>query len=123
VVGGAKVSTKLDLLGNLIEKVDMLVIGGGMANTFLAAKGVDVGKSLCEHDLADTAKRHPRPRPPGRAARSSCPPTWCGRAIRRERRQRPRPSPSTAVPADTMILDAGPQSVARVKTPSTGRRR
>ena len=55
VVGGAKVSTKLDLLGNLVRKVDTLVIGGGMANTFLAAKGFDVGKSLAEHDLADTA--------------------------------------------------------------------
>jgi len=56
IVGGAKVSTKLDLLSNLIEKVDALVIGGGMANTFLAAQGYDVGKSLCEHDLADTAR-------------------------------------------------------------------
>jgi phosphoglycerate kinase len=56
IVGGAKVSTKIDLLQNLVKKVDALVIGGGMANTFLAAKGVDVGKSLCEHDLADTAK-------------------------------------------------------------------
>ena len=55
VVGGAKVSTKLDLLKNLVRKVDALVIGGGMANTFLAAQGHDVGKSLCEHDLADTA--------------------------------------------------------------------
>ncbi|WP_310618871.1 phosphoglycerate kinase [Flexibacterium corallicola] len=57
VVGGAKVSSKIDLLENLVSKVDILVIGGGMANTFLAAKGVNVGKSLCEHDLADTAKR------------------------------------------------------------------
>ena len=56
VVGGAKVSTKLDVLTNLVEKVDHLIIGGGMANTFLAARGVDVGKSLCEHDLADTAR-------------------------------------------------------------------
>ena len=56
VVGGAKVSTKLDVLTNLVKKVDHLIIGGGMANTFLAAKGVDVGKSLCEHDLADTAR-------------------------------------------------------------------
>ena len=56
IVGGAKVSTKLDLLSNLIEKVDALVIGGGMANTFLAAKGYDVGKSLCEHELASTAR-------------------------------------------------------------------
>lgn len=57
IVGGAKVSTKIDLLENLVSKVDGLVIGGGMANTFLAAQGKDVGKSLCEHDLADTAKR------------------------------------------------------------------
>jgi phosphoglycerate kinase len=55
VVGGAKVSTKLDVLKYLVEKVDHLIIGGGMANTFLAARGIDVGKSLCEHDLVDTA--------------------------------------------------------------------
>ena len=54
VVGGAKVSTKLDVLTNLVGKVDHLIIGGGMANTFLAARGVDVGKSLCEHDLLET---------------------------------------------------------------------
>ncbi|MCP2016684.1 MAG: phosphoglycerate kinase [Erythrobacter sp.] len=57
VVGGAKVSTKLDVLTNLVGKVQHLIIGGGMANTFLAAKGVDVGKSLCEHELTDTANR------------------------------------------------------------------
>ena len=56
VVGGAKVSSKIDLLKNLVTKVDRLAIGGGMANTFLAAQGIDVGKSLCEHDLADTAR-------------------------------------------------------------------
>src|SRR5207248_3973658 len=56
IVGGAKVSTKLDLLGNLIAKVDVLIIGGGMANTFLAAQGRNVGKSLAEHDLAPTAR-------------------------------------------------------------------
>ena len=55
VVGGAKVSTKLDVLKHLVDKVDHLIIGGGMANTFLAARGIDVGKSLCEHDLRDTA--------------------------------------------------------------------
>ena len=55
IVGGAKVSTKIDLLKNLVKKVDALVIGGGMANTFLAARGINVGKSLCEHDLASTA--------------------------------------------------------------------
>ena len=55
LVGGAKVSTKLDVLNNLVKQVDHLIIGGGMANTFLAARGVHVGKSLCEHDLADQA--------------------------------------------------------------------
>jgi phosphoglycerate kinase len=55
VVGGAKVSTKLDVLKHLVSKVDHLIIGGGMANTFLAARGIDVGKSLCEHDLTGTA--------------------------------------------------------------------
>jgi phosphoglycerate kinase len=56
IVGGSKVSTKLDLLNNLVTKLDRLAIGGGMANTFLAAQGVDVGASLCEHDLGDTAR-------------------------------------------------------------------
>ena len=56
VVGGAKVSTKLDLLGNLVNRVDYLIIGGGMANTFLFAQGVQVGKSLCEKELANTAR-------------------------------------------------------------------
>src|SRR4051794_6343849 len=56
VVGGAKISTKLELIGNLMKKVDILVIGGGMANTFLAAGGKEVGKSLCEKDLLDTAR-------------------------------------------------------------------
>ena len=56
VVGGAKVSTKLDLLGNLLDKADALMIGGGMANTFLNALGVDVGKSLCEAEMAGTAR-------------------------------------------------------------------
>ncbi len=56
IVGGAKVSTKLALLNNLVAKLDRLAIGGGMANTFLAAQGIDVGGSLCEHDLGDTAR-------------------------------------------------------------------
>lgn len=56
IVGGAKISTKISLLGNLVKKVDALVIGGGMANTFLAAQGYKVGKSLCEHELFDTAR-------------------------------------------------------------------
>ena len=71
IVGGAKVSTKLDLLGNLIDKVNMLIIGGGMANTFLAAQGKAVGKSLCEHELAGTA-REILAKAQGQAARSCC---------------------------------------------------
>lgn len=57
VVGGAKISTKLDVLQQMVRKVQHLIIGGGMANTFLAARGMDVGKSLCEHDLSTTANR------------------------------------------------------------------
>ncbi|MDP3675911.1 MAG: phosphoglycerate kinase [Novosphingobium sp.] len=57
VVGGAKVSSKLEVLKHLVGRVDHLIIGGGMANTFLAARGIDVGKSLCEHDLAETAEQ------------------------------------------------------------------
>jgi len=56
VIGGAKISSKLDLIGNLCRKVDVLIIGGAMANTFFAAQGYNVGKSLCEHDLLDTAR-------------------------------------------------------------------
>src|SRR5215213_7524406 len=56
VIGGAKVSSKLDVLGHVLDRVDVLVIGGGMANTFLNAQGTNVGKSLCEHDLAATAR-------------------------------------------------------------------
>ena len=56
IVGGAKISTKLGLLGNLVERTDLLAIGGGMANTFLNALGVDIGTSLCEHDMAETAR-------------------------------------------------------------------
>jgi len=56
VIGGAKISSKLDLIGNLCSKVDVLVIGGAMANTFLAAQGFSVGKSLCEYDLLDVAR-------------------------------------------------------------------
>ena len=57
VVGGAKVSSKLDVLTHLVTQVDHLIIGGGMANTFLAARGVAVGKSLCEHELAPTCEQ------------------------------------------------------------------
>lgn len=113
VVGGAKVSTKLDLLGNLIDKVDMLVIGGGMANTFLAAQGVDVGKSLCEHDLADTAREIT-----AKANACGCEillPTDV--VIAREFKEGAASEVvgTDQVPADAMILDAGPKTVARIE--------
>lgn len=113
VVGGAKVSTKLDLLGNLIDKVDMLVIGGGMANTFLAAQGVDVGKSLCEHDLADTAREIT-----AKANACGCEillPTDV--VIAREFKEGAASEVvgTDEVPADAMILDAGPETVARIE--------
>jgi phosphoglycerate kinase len=112
VVGGAKVSTKLDLLGNLVGKVDHLVIGGGMANTFLAAQGVDVGKSLCEHDLADTARDIL-----AKAADAGCE-IILPRDIVVAREFKAGADNETvapeACPADAMILDAGPATVAYI---------
>jgi phosphoglycerate kinase len=79
VVGGAKVSSKLDVLKHLVTQVDHLVIGGGMANTFLAARGVNVGKSLCEHDLTGTAEAI-MDAADASAARSTClTRLWCRR--------------------------------------------
>lgn len=112
VVGGAKVSTKLDLLSNLVEKVDMLVIGGGMANTFLAAQGVDVGKSLCEHDLAETAREIA-----AKAAETGCE-LLLPRDVVVAREFKAGADAETVkaedCPADAMILDAGPDSVAHI---------
>src|SRR5271155_2144280 len=96
IVGGAKVSTKLDLLGNLVAKVDVLIIGGGMANTFLAAQGGAVGMSLCEHDLAETARRILLV---AKAFKAGAP----SRAVAID-----------AVEADDMILDIGPRTVEHV---------
>ncbi|WP_417277838.1 phosphoglycerate kinase [Celeribacter sp.] len=112
VVGGAKVSTKLDLLGNLVRKVDYLVIGGGMANTFLAAEGVDVGKSLCEHDLADTAREIIK-----KADEAGCEIVLpVDVVIAREFKAHAENEvvPVTECPADAMIFDAGPKSVERI---------
>ena len=113
VVGGAKVSTKLDLLGNLVGKVDHLVIGGGMANTFLAAQGIDVGKSLCEHDLADTAREIL-----GKAEAAGCE-IILPRDIVVAREFKAGADNETvapdACPADAMILDAGPLTVAYIE--------
>ena len=112
VVGGAKVSTKLDLLGNLVSKVDHLVIGGGMANTFLAAQGINVGKSLCEHDLADTARDILK-----KAEAAGCE-VILPRDIVVAREFKANAASETlapdACPADAMILDAGPATVAYI---------
>lgn len=113
VIGGAKVSTKLDLLGNLIPKVDQIIIGGGMANTFLAADGYDVGKSLCEHDLADTAREIVE-----RAKASGCElilPVDVVTATEFKAGAASQTVGIDEVSGAAMILDAGPESVARIK--------
>lgn len=110
VVGGAKVSTKLAVLGNLIEKVDALVIGGGMANTFLHALGTDVGASLCEADLADTARGVM-----AKADAAGCEivlPSDVVIAAKLEAGASCETVPVAAVPRDKMILDIGPDSAA-----------
>ncbi len=112
IVGGAKVSSKLDLLQNLMTKVDMLVIGGGMANTFLAAKGKDVGKSLCEHDLAETA-RHIM----DTAAENECDIILPVDAVVAREFKANADNETVSVddiPSDAMMLDVGPDTVALI---------
>lgn len=114
VVGGAKVSTKLDLLGNLVTKVDHLVIGGGMANTFLVAKGVEVGKSLAERDMAETARAIL-----AKAAAGNCTihlPVDIVVAREFKAGAACETVPVNACPVDAMILDAGPATVAEIGT-------
>ncbi|HTZ78383.1 MAG TPA: phosphoglycerate kinase [Stellaceae bacterium] len=110
LVGGAKVSTKLDLLGFIVKKVDVLAIGGAMANTLLFAEGVEVGKSLCEREMAETA----------RGILAAAKAAGCtlmlpvDAVVAREFKANP-PIETVAidgVPADAMILDIGPKTVA-----------
>lgn len=113
VVGGAKISTKLDVLGNLIPKVDQLIIGGAMANTFLHAKGVAVGKSLCEHDMADSARAIM-----AQAEKGGCEIVLPTDAVVAGEFAEGAASDTVsvnAVPADKMILDVGPDSIADLK--------
>ncbi|MGC6471540.1 MAG: phosphoglycerate kinase [Parvibaculales bacterium] len=113
VVGGAKVSTKLALLSNLVEKVDKLVIGGGMANTFLAAQGHAVGRSLCEDTMLETARQIL-----GKAAGEQCEiilPSDVVMAADFGPCDDPTEANVDEVPDDMMILDAGPQAVAGIK--------
>ena len=112
IVGGAKVSTKLDLLENLVAKVDALVIGGGMANTFLHAQGVKTGKSLAEKDLAPTALRIME-----KAEIANCAIILPVDAVVAYHFEANAPSQAyglDAIPPDAMILDVGPQSIARI---------
>jgi phosphoglycerate kinase len=112
LVGGAKVSTKLDLLQNLIGKVDELAIGGAMANTLLFAQGIEVGRSLCERDMVEAARRllrlagerHCRVILPEDAVVAAAPaPGAAARTV-----------PVGGVPADMMILDIGGETAARI---------
>ncbi|WP_300391735.1 phosphoglycerate kinase [Henriciella sp.] len=112
VVGGAKVSTKIDLLKNLVTRVDALAIGGGMANTFLAARGQPVGKSLCEHDLADTCREIE-----AKAKESGCDIILPQDVIVAKEFAANAPHRTCGigeVADDEMILDAGPQTVGLV---------
>jgi phosphoglycerate kinase len=112
LVGGSKISTKLDLLQNLISKVDVLVLGGGMANTFLAAQGVNVGKSLHEADMLDKARAIS-----ASAAAHSCRillPTDVIVATALQANVVTQAVSVNAVPADSMILDIGPQSIKEI---------
>ena len=112
VVGGAKVSTKLELLGNLVARVDHLVIGGGMANTFLVAMGMDIGMSLAEPDMADTAREIL-----AKAEETGCNiilPSDIVIAREFKAHAAHETLPANACPSDAMILDAGPDTVARI---------
>jgi len=113
VVGGAKVSTKLALIGNLLGRVDRIVIGGAMANTFLAARGVDVGRSLQEPDLAGTAREIM-----GRAEEAGVTLLLPVDAVVARALEVDAPNETVrvdAVPGDAMILDVGPETVAAVR--------
>lgn len=118
IVGGAKVSTKLDLLGNLVARTQYLVIGGGMANTFLAAEGKAVGKSLCEHDLAQTARDVI-----AKAQAAGCEIVLPVDATVAQKFEAHAPSyvvSADHVGATDMILDVGPKTVARIEALMAG---
>jgi phosphoglycerate kinase len=114
IIGGAKISTKLQLIGNLAKKVDRLVIGGGMANTFLAAQGHAVGRSLCERDMLKTALEIL-----AEASRDGCSVLLpVDAVIAREFKANAvhETVPVTAVPEDAMMLDIGPATVRQIES-------
>ncbi|MBT3306658.1 MAG: phosphoglycerate kinase, partial [Alphaproteobacteria bacterium] len=110
LVGGAKISSKMTVLGHLINQVDMLIIGGGMANTFLHAQGIDVGKSLCEADMADAALEILN-----KAVGAGCEVVLPIDAVVARDFAEGAPSETVlldAIPSDAMMLDVGPASIA-----------
>ena len=112
IVGGAKISTKLDLLENLCKRLDLLAIGGAMANTFLHAQGVNVGKSLCERDMAETARTIL-----GIAQEAECEIMLPVDAVVADRLAAGAATKTVAieeVPGEAMILDIGLQSAAQL---------
>jgi len=113
IVGGAKVSTKLDLLGNLVGKVDTLVIGGGMANTFAFAEGHDVGRSLCEKEMAQTA-RSILAKARERGTHILLPIDAVVAPALQDGVETDLAA-IDAIPADKMILDVGPQTLAAIE--------
>jgi phosphoglycerate kinase len=118
IVGGAKVSSKLDLLDNLAAKVDTLVIGGGMANTFLAALGSNVGKSLCEHDLAETARKVLA----AATAKRCTVALPLDVVVAREFKSgaAARAAAIDDIGSEEMILDVGPKTIAAIETAIDG---
>jgi phosphoglycerate kinase len=111
IVAGSKVSTKLELLGNLVGKVDQLIVGGGIANTFIAAQGLPVGKSLCEHELVDTARKI-MAEADARGAHIPIPEDVVV-ADRFAEDATPLVKAVAEVGADDLILDIGPKTAAR----------
>ncbi|MEQ9813390.1 MAG: phosphoglycerate kinase [Azospirillaceae bacterium] len=118
IVGGAKISTKLELLGNLIAKVDRLILGGGMANTFLAARGFDLGRSLVEREMLGQAREIM-----DRAEAASCAILLPSDAVvaREVAAQAPHETVAiSAVPQDAMVLDVGPNAIDQLKETLSG---
>jgi len=114
IIGGAKISTKLDLLGNLTDKVDVLVIGGAMANTFFYANGIEVGESMCEFKMADDARRIA-----AEAQARDCEVVLPVDAVVAAEMKPNAPTitvPVNKVPKKGMILDIGPDSVRAIET-------
>jgi phosphoglycerate kinase len=112
IAGGSKISSKINVLNNLVERADYLVLGGGMANTFLNAQGADVGSSLCEHDMANEAKAIM-----ANAAKHGCEivlPTDCVVVDELKPKAAFEIVPSSSIPADKMAIDIGPDSVAHI---------